>query len=250
MPRTHKQQVVLSDEDKKRLDKISKAKKESLQRIQRATILLMASLGLYLLVISNKVGLSQKSIRNTLNKYHTLGIDGALSDLPRSGRPAVIDDEAKTWVIDLACHKPKELCLPGDEAHTRPEELWTIKTLTEHIHATCEEAGHHCLKNVSGSTVWTILKRDNLHPNRVKYWLTETDPNHKQKQENVIDTYREAQEEAARRKLEGKNSNKDIQAENENKAREQVAIQYEQRLADEQNMKELEEEFQDKKKER
>jgi transposase len=255
MPRPHKHQVVLSDEDEKKLTKVSKSKKEELRRIERAKILLMACLGIVYTVISDEVGLSTKSVRNTIYKYHTYGIHGALSDTPRSGRPAVIDDEAKTWVIDLACHKPKEVCLPGDEAHTRPEELWTIKTLTGHIHATCEQAGHKCLKNVSGSTVWNILKSHKLHPNRVKYWLQQTDPKHEEKQKKVIGVYREAQEEAARRKLEApsSDSDKDKQAESENKereieVREQVAINYEKRVEAEQNRNDLVKKFKDENK--
>jgi hypothetical protein len=41
----------------------------------------------------------------------------ALNDLPRPGRTPQVDDEAKSWVLSVACRKPKEL----GYAH----EVWT-----------------------------------------------------------------------------------------------------------------------------
>jgi hypothetical protein len=54
----------------------------------------------------------------------------ALDDLPRPGKEPTNTAEAKAWVIDLACHKAKELGFP--------HELWTTRLLACHA----REHGH------------------------------------------------------------------------------------------------------------
>ena len=44
-----------------------------------------------------------------VNKALARGVEAALEDLPRSGRPREISDEAIAWVIGVACTKPVEL---------------------------------------------------------------------------------------------------------------------------------------------
>jgi transposase len=59
--------------------------------------------------IACSVGVSKKSVRHTIYKFTMMGMYAALNDLPRSGRPVVIDDEAKSWIKNLSCMKPKDL---------------------------------------------------------------------------------------------------------------------------------------------
>ena len=48
----------------------------------------------------------------------------AFDDSPRPGREPVITSEARTFVVDLACRKAKDLGYP--------HELWTTRLLTRH----------------------------------------------------------------------------------------------------------------------
>ena len=48
----------------------------------------------------------------------------ALDDSPRPGREPVITDEARSFIVDLACRKAKEL--------SYPHELWTTLLLSRH----------------------------------------------------------------------------------------------------------------------
>ena len=75
----------------------------------------------------------QKVIR-CIKKALAYGIQEAIDDLPRSGRPREITPEGRAWIISLACMKPKDLGYP--------HELWTHKLLAEHISNNCIDEGY------------------------------------------------------------------------------------------------------------
>ena len=54
-----------------------------------------------------------------------------MRDLPGRGRRRSIMEEDKTWVVDLACQKPKDLGYA--------QELWTTRLLAKHIRKHCVE---------------------------------------------------------------------------------------------------------------
>lgn len=56
----------------------------------------------------------------------------ALSDDNRTGRPSEITDDAKAWVISIACQKPYDL---GYAA-----EVWTLSKLHGHIQKYADES--------------------------------------------------------------------------------------------------------------
>jgi transposase len=140
--------------------------------------------------IANAVNLNKTSVRNTISKFTSMGLQAALSDLPRQGRPAQIDDEAKTWLKSQACIKPKDLGYA--------QELWTIQKLTSHIHSTCGEAGHAVLSGIAPSKVWTILDEDEIKPHRIRYYLERRDPDFEVKMKDVLMVYKEVELELQR----------------------------------------------------
>jgi transposase len=163
----------LDSDQTARLTRISYAKSEELKRVQRAKILLMAANGASDDLIARAVDLNKNSVRNTIAKFTSMGLEGALADLPRSGKPATIDDEAKTWLKSQARAKPKDL---GYE-----RELWTIKTLTSHVHGASSKAGHKVLTNISPSKVWLILEEDEPNPQRIPFCLKRRKPGFERK---------------------------------------------------------------------
>jgi transposase len=194
--------VNLSDSDQKTLVKISKSKKDEHRRVQRSKILLMAASGDGNKKIAEAVGLSTVSVRNTISKFHNTGINGALSDDFRSGRPRLIDDDAKAWVVSQVCQQPKMYLLP--DGQNRPEELWTLRSFTGHVQNNCAEVGHDCLSKVSPSTIHGILNEHHLKPHRVRYFLSPTDPDFAEKMKDVCQVYKEAKIE--REKMESDDS--------------------------------------------
>jgi transposase len=185
MPWERKNPVVLTEDQKAFLIKTTQTRSEELRRVQRATILLMASKGETDGKIADEVHLNKNSVRNTINKFTTMGLSASLNDLARSGRPALIDDEAKAWVKSQACIQPKDLGLA--------QELWTVKTLTNHIHANCSAAGHEVLLKIAPPSVWRLLEHDQIKPHRIRYYLERCDPEHDLKMKQVLMVYKEVE---------------------------------------------------------
>jgi transposase len=103
--------------------------------------------------------------------------------LPRSGRPRDIPEEARAWVVALACRKPKELGYP--------EELWTTALLAAHIRKHCVAAGHPSLAQLGRGTVSKLLAENKLRPHKVTYYLERRDPDFERKMAEVLHVYRE-----------------------------------------------------------
>jgi transposase len=185
MARTRARQVVLSEEQRAMLTRISKSRTEEARRVQRATTLLMAAEGEYDDTIAAAVKLNKNSVRNTLAKFFSLGLDGALGDLARSGRPASIGDGDKAWVVHLACTKPREL--------SYAQELWTSRLLARHIRKHCIEAGHPALSGVSHAKVWSILDEQAVKPHRIRYYLERRDEDFEAKMAEVLIVYKQVE---------------------------------------------------------
>jgi transposase len=189
MPRNRSKQVSLSELQHAQLESLSKSRTEEARRVQRARILLMAAGGSTDAEIASAVSLNKNSVRNTIAKFFSVGMEAALGDLARPGRPAVIDDDAATWVKSVACTKPKDLGYA--------QELWTIRTLTAHIRGKCAENGHPVLARVSPSKVWSMLDTDDIKPWRITYYLERRDEDFDRKMREVLMVYKEVELEIA-----------------------------------------------------
>jgi transposase len=185
MARKRTTQIVLDDEQIAILTKISKSKKEEIRRVQRANIILMASNWITDDNIAKEVSLNKNSVRNTISKFTSMGLQASLSDLGRSGRPAIIGDDDKAWVKNQACIKPKDLGYA--------QELWTIPKLTKHIRDNSKISGHDVLGNIAQSKVWAILNEDDLKPNRIRYYLERRDPEFERKMNEILMVYKKVQ---------------------------------------------------------
>jgi hypothetical protein len=61
----------------------------------------------------------------------------------------VITQQARAWLIDLACRKAKELGYP--------HEVWTTGLLAKHARTYGPASGHICLARVAQGTVCKML---------------------------------------------------------------------------------------------
>lgn len=181
-PRKHKFQ--LSSEEKAILVKVSNASSEQTRHVQRAKILLLLSEGLSNKAVASRMGISPLTVGKVLSKYHSVGIEGALEDYQRTGRPLSIGAEAKVWVTSLACTLPKDL--PDGPSIA----LWSLNSLTQYVRQQCEFKGFPCLKNVSKSQIWNFLQQNELKPQKIKYYLEKKDPNFDQKAKKVLLVYK------------------------------------------------------------
>jgi transposase len=177
--------VILTDEQRKRLLTLSKSRTEEARKVQRARILLMAAEGDGDKKIAAGVGLNKNSVHATLEKFHSVGLEGALTDMARKGRPPAISDADRAWVVSQACVRPKDLGYA--------QELWTVQRLTGHIRKRSVEAGYPRLAAVCPSTVWSILDSQDIKPHRIRYYLERRDEDFDEKMHDVLMVYKEVE---------------------------------------------------------
>ncbi len=177
--------LELSEEDRNELKRISNSTSEEFRRVQRSKIILMYADDVSNKDISEILGINKMTVKNVIDKCRQVGPIAALDDMARSGKPSVIDDNDKSYIVYLACHKPKEL--------GRPEELWSITALQKHIRKNCEKDGYPNLVNLSRSRLWEILEERELKPHRITYYLEKKDPEFKEKMERLLILYKEIQ---------------------------------------------------------
>ncbi|WP_418430043.1 helix-turn-helix domain-containing protein [Blautia sp.] len=91
--------------------------------------------------IAQKLEISTSTIRLCISKFNEGGIDAALLDDKRAGRPAEISDDAKAWMVSVVCQRPADLGYA--------QELWTLASLHKHIQKFAEKAGYPRLSTVT-----------------------------------------------------------------------------------------------------
>ncbi len=172
-----------TEEELRRLETIRKSRTEEKQRTVRAAILLDSLTGVSDETIAARNGVSRATVVLCVRKCLRLGLDAALEDLPRSGKPRTLPDDATAWVLNLACQKPKALGYSY--------ELWTYQLLNAHIRQHCSAAGHPALQKLSRSKLHKILREGELRPHKVRYYVERRDPGFDAKMASVLHVYKE-----------------------------------------------------------
>ncbi len=195
--KTRLPKLVLSAEQLSELQQLSQSRTASLREVQRARILCRYHEGQTITGIARAMEITRKSVRKWIDKALAMGVEAALKDAYHRPRAPVITEEARAWVIHLACSKPKEL---GYAA-----ELWTRSLLARHVRREAMQAGHRSLSRAAKATVQRILAEQPLHPERVRYYLEKRDPAFEVRMRDVLLVYQEvALQNEARRGGEGR----------------------------------------------
>ena len=98
--------LVLAEKDVQLLENLAASRTEPFSRVKRAKMLLAYARGQSVSSIARKEQTDRPVVERCVDKALSGGIMTALQDLARSGRPPLITDEDKAWVIHLACSKP------------------------------------------------------------------------------------------------------------------------------------------------
>lgn len=184
MARPRKFTTSISDEDRAFLEALVRKPSEQVRRVQRARVMLLANEGRTNDQIAQELGISCPTVVKVLKKLNAYGVEGALSDLQRSGRSNVIQASAKAWVISLACSRPSEL-EDGPAA-----QLWSIEALRKYIVSHSEDEGYPELNKVSTSTVWEILNDNDIRPHQIRCYLEKKEPDFNEKARGVLLLYK------------------------------------------------------------
>lgn len=175
----------LSVEEIKKLDRIVRARTESVARIERAKMLLAYYQNETISSIAAQLKTNRPKVERCIGKALDCGVEVALNDLPRKGKTPTITPEAKAWAVAIACQKPKAL---GYAA-----ELWTTGSMAKHIRKHCQQAGHPSLAKLGRGTVSKILSKVPIQPHKIDYYLERRDPNFDEKMVQVLHVYKEVE---------------------------------------------------------
>src|SRR6266581_4553999 len=186
MPFPRKRNALLfTEQEKLKLGSIRKSRTEEKRRTLRAAILLESLSGQSDEAIARYHHVSRGTVLLCIQKCLEFGLDAALGELPRPGKPRQLTDDAIAWVQNCACQKPKELGYSY--------ELWTYKLLTAHVRQHCVAAGHPALQKLSRSKLHKILRQGELRPHKIRYYVERRDPDFEPKMANVLHVYKEVE---------------------------------------------------------
>jgi transposase len=189
--KSRRPRLVLTDQDRAELEQLTRSRTVPQREAQRSAILLGYHAGESVASIGRRLGLTRLSVSKWVAKALALGPMAALKDHYHRPKEPVIGDDAKAWVVHVACSKPKDL---GYAA-----EVWSRQALARHIREHAVEAGFPALSRAAKATVHRILAAQTLHPEKVKYYLERRDPDFEGKMRNILIVYQDVELQNARR---------------------------------------------------
>ena len=151
-----RERLELSLEEREQLARISRSRKDSVASVRRARILLLYADGNRISEIASEMRTNRPLIERVIDKALSFGALQALKDLPRPGRPPLYTDDARVWVLSVACVKPVDLGYA--------DETWTYSLLIKHIRGHCDSEGHPCLRRLGKGQLHAILSKSNIKP--------------------------------------------------------------------------------------
>jgi len=167
------------------LQQVRNSRVEAHARVVRADMLLAYHSGEIVTEIARHHNTNRPKVERTLNRALAYGVLKALDDLPRTGRKPSITDDAKAWVVSLACNLPKE--------YGYAAETWTYSALVKHIANHCASEGFDCLQNIGKGVLHSILNSNQIKPHNIAYYLEKRDPQFEEKMANVLCVYKEVE---------------------------------------------------------
>ena len=181
--KTQRAPLVLTDESRKILTVLSGSMTAPAREVIRAKVLLHYANGVEISNIKRLVGISRPAIYKCIDKALAAGVYAGLKDTYHSPKEPEILDDAKAWVVNLACTKPKD--------HGLASELWTISALASYVASHAVEAGFPRLARAAKATVWRILNERDIKPHRIRYYLEKRDPDFARKMKEVLMVYQD-----------------------------------------------------------
>jgi transposase len=177
--------LQFNEDELRKLESVRKSRSEEKRRSRRAAFLLDSLSGQSDQAIALHHHVSRSTVVLCIQKCLEFGMDAALAELPRPGKPRQLPDDAIAWVQNCACQKPKELGYSY--------ELWTYRLLTAHVRQHCVEAGHPALRQLSRSKLHKILRRGELRPHKIRYYVEKRDAAFETKMVPILHVYKEVQ---------------------------------------------------------
>jgi transposase len=176
-------QIAIGAGDLARLEATARSRTEPACRVERARILLSYRTDPSTYAVGEALGVTHQTVLRCLRRAERLGVMAALDDSPRPGKAPEITNEARAWLVSLACQKAKDVGYP--------HELWTTRLLARHAREHAIAAGHPSMASIVQGTVCKILASQDIKPHKVRYYLERRDEDFEAKMADVLCVYRE-----------------------------------------------------------
>src|ERR1700693_3564013 len=113
--KTKRSRLILTDEDKAELERLARSRTVPHREAQRSAILLGHHAGESIAGIGRRLGMTRLSVAKWVAKALAVGPMAALKDHYHRPKEPAIGDDAKAWVVHLACLKPKDLGFTAED---------------------------------------------------------------------------------------------------------------------------------------
>ena len=157
--------VIVSDDDRVRLEAIVKERNHSHKHVQRAQIVLLSADRLAVAEVARRVGVSRPAVWRWQCRFAEAGTTGLLRDKTRPPGTPPLPAETVARVVAMTCAEP-----PGAATH------WTGRAMAK-------EAG------ISLSSVQRIWAEHDLQPHRIRTFKRSNDPAFAEKLRDIVGLY-------------------------------------------------------------
>ena len=177
--------IELTNDEVTYLQSLIRQRTIQAQVVDRAKVLLYKAQGATNSDIAERLDVNINTVKLCLSKFKEGGVQRALFDDKRKGRPVEITDDAVAWIISIACQRPADLGYA--------QELWTLKNLHQYIQNHAEKAGYTRLTTITKPMIQKILKRSEIRPFKIKYYCEKRDPDFETKMHDVLVVYKQVE---------------------------------------------------------
>ena len=142
MGRPVKHEVRLTEEDKQQIKTLASKGKTNARVVRRAQILRLSHAGKTVQHIMDALHVTHGTINNIRKKYCEHGLEAALFDAARPGRPEKLDGKDRAGITSIACSE-------APEGHAK----WSVRLIRDKA----VELG--LVDGIAPSTVFYMLKK-------------------------------------------------------------------------------------------
>jgi transposase len=164
--------VIVSDEDRKVLERWARGRSTPVRLMQRARIVLLAAEGRENKDIAKVVGVTRQLVGRWRHRYVAKGRAGIEKDAPRSGRKPVARDAVARKIVETTLQEK-----PPNATH------WSTRTLAKAL-------------KTSPSMVGRVWQANNLKPHLSRTFKLSNDPHFVEKLTDVVGLYLDPPEHA------------------------------------------------------
>ena len=175
--------LVLTPQQRATLKELAASRSAATREVERAKVMLGYADGVTVTELQRQLGFSRPMIYRCVDKALAAGVQMGLKDKYHRPHEPEIGDEAKAWVVSIACTKPID--------HGLAAELWSISALARFVSERAGAAGFARLAGAGKSTVWRILDDNDIKPHKIRYYLEKRDPDFDRKMQEVLMVYRD-----------------------------------------------------------